>query len=190
VVRQGAASLTSTRAPLRPLLPKHMKKAIQGLLVLALLAVAAVLVTKSLRGQRSDSDGAVYFYDLSEKKLFAAPRSSVPPIRGINNTEEDAVRAIVIATNGNPREKKQIQIAYLEKYTPELKAQIEALRKAEAAGQSTAGMIASGAVPKNTLVRRLTDADWVLMTSLAGERIVSEWNQPGPDGRYPAVCVP
>jgi len=40
------------------------------------------------------------------------------------------------------------------------------------------------------LVRRVTDDQWVPLTSPAGERIVSEWNVPGPDGRYPVVCAP
>lgn len=168
----------------------NKSKAMQVGLAVVLLAVAGVLLVRFWRGQSKDTDGVVYFYDLSEQRLFTAPRSAVPPIQGINDAEPDGVRAVVISATGNPREKKNIQIAYLEKYTPELKAQIEALRRAEAAGQSTIGMIGHGVVPKNTLVRRLTDPDWVAVTTPAGERIVSEWNVPGPDGRYPVVCAP
>jgi len=168
----------------------NKSKVFQLGLAVVLLVGAAVLFVRFWRGQSKDTEGLVYFYDLSEQRLFTAPRSAVPPIRGINNADEDGVRAVVISATGNPREKKNIQIAYLEKYTPELKAQIEALRRAEAAGQSTIGMIAHGVVPKNTLVRRLTDTAWVAVTTPAGERIVSEWNVAGADGRYPVVCAP
>ncbi len=164
------------------------KVTIGGVLVLVLVLGAWWFRWQG--GGGGSAEGRIYFYDLSERKLFAGPREAVPPIKGLNNDEMDGVRAIVISPTGNPRERKNVQIAYLEKYTPELKSQLEALRKAEAAGQSTVGLLPHGAVPKNTLVRRLTDADWVPMTSPAGEAIVSEWNRPGPDGKYPVICVP
>jgi len=159
-------------------------------LAAGLLGLAGFWLFQFSAGRHANGDGKIYFYDLSEKKLFAGPRDGVPPIRGLNNDEPDGVRAIVISATGNPREKKNVQIAYLEQYTPELKVQLEALRKAEASGQSTVGMLPHGAIPKNTLVRRVADSNWVSMTSPAGEAIVSEWNRPGADGKYPAICVP
>ena len=53
-----------------------------------------------IRGLRTDSGIAekVFFYDLSEQKLFAAPRTAVPPIRGLNDPQTDAVRAVAIAS--------------------------------------------------------------------------------------------
>src|SRR5262245_21796993 len=55
----------------------------------------------------SGNDGVsekTFFYDLSEKKLFSASRELVPPIRGLNNSEEDAVRAVVISKTGKADE--------------------------------------------------------------------------------------
>ena len=154
---------------------------------IVLLLAAAAMVVSSLLSHRGDSDGKVYFYDLSQQKLFAAPRSSVPPIRGIDNEEQDGVRAIVISESGNPADRKHRRIAYLEKYTPQLKAQFETIQK-EGAGGATS--LRREEVPGSTLVRRLTDREWYPMNSAEGEKIVAEWNVPGPNGTYPAVCVP
>ena len=159
------------------------------LAVAALFCIAAWLGFRAWRGTGEQGE-LVYFYDLSEKKLFAASRDAVPPIRGLNNTEEDGVRAIVVSPTGDPRDRKQRRIAYLEKYSPQLKQMIEAVRRAEAAGESTTGLLSRGAVPANTLVRRVNESEWHVMTSAEGEKIVGEWNVPGPDGKYPAVCVP
>ncbi len=168
-------------------MPKQdMIKLVAGLL---LAAVAGVLVFRSFR-HGTDSDGMVYFYDLSEQKLFPAPRASIPPIRGVNNEEADGVRAIVISDSGDPKNRKRQRIAYLEKYTPQLKAEFEAARNRSADATSNAVAIPREVVPANTLVRRLTDKEWYPMNSPEGEKIVNEWNVPGANGAYPAVCVP
>ncbi len=168
----------------------NRKLIFQSILVLALLSVAGVLGFGYWHNQTVDSTEKVYFYDLGQQKLFGAARSSVPPIAGLDGRADGAVRAIVITPTGNPREKKQVSIAYLEKYTPEMKALFESLRQAEAAGKSTAGMIPHGMVPRSTQVRRLNDTQWYPMTSAEGERIVSGWNVPNAAGQYPMVCVP
>jgi hypothetical protein len=156
---------------------------------LLLAIMAAVLVFRALR-PGPDSEGMVYFYDLSEQKLFPAPRASVPPIRGINNEEADGVRAIVVSDSGDPRDRKRQRIAYLEKYTPQLKTQFEAARKRSAEVPALGGSLRREDVPANTLVRRLADKEWFPMNSPEGEKIVTDWNVPGPDGAYPSVCVP
>ena len=161
--------------------------AIKLVAITLLLLAAAAMIVISIRTRMSHSDGMVYFYDLSQQKLFPAPRSSVPPIRGIDNDELDGVRAIVISENGNPADRKHRRIAYLEKYTPQLKAQFEAIQKN---GATVSTSIRREDVPASTLVRRLTDRDWYPMDSAEGEKIVAEWNIPGPDGNYPVVCVP
>src|SRR5216117_2248098 len=109
-------------------------------LAMVLLAGAAFRFSMFL-GQRSQSDGNAYFYDLRERKLFVAPRTLVPPIRGINNDEPDGMRAIVISTSGDPKDKASQKIAYLEKYAPELKQQFESMQSGQAAGGASGNRI-------------------------------------------------
>jgi hypothetical protein len=152
-------------------------------LALALLGGAFFILVRFLR----QSDGIseqTYFYDLSEKKLFAASREALPPIRGINNAEEDAVRAVVISMNGNSKDKAGQKIAYLEKYAPEFKLQIEKVR----AGQGEP--LPRSARSNYRFVRRVDDSEWYAVSSPEGEKILNEWNIAGSDGKYPVVCVP
>ena len=97
----------------------NKKAAMMLALAVLLLAGAAFQFVRFFR-ERGHSHELTYFYDLSELKLFAAPRTLVPPIRGINNDEPDGMRAIVISTSGDPKDKASQKIAYLEKYAPEL----------------------------------------------------------------------
>lgn len=153
------------------------------LLAMLLLAVAGFGFYRFSRTNSGVSE-QTYFYDLSEKKLFAAPRESLSPIRGINNAEEDAMRAVVISIKGNPNDKAGQKIAYLEKYAPELKLQIEKVR------------VGQGEPPSHNarsiyrLVRRLDDVEWHAVGSPEGVKILNEWNIAGPDGKYPVVCSP
>src|SRR5437773_12217107 len=96
-------------------------------LAVALLGGASFLFARFFR-QGDGVSEQTFFYDLSEKKLFAASRESLPPIRGLNGNEEDAVRAVVISTNGNSKDKAGRRIAYLEKYAPELKQHLAKVR--------------------------------------------------------------
>ena len=98
---------------------------------------------------------------------------------------EDGVRAVVIAPAGRCEDEKARRIAYLETSAPELKKALDAAR---ASGQPPT--ISRGAAQGLRWVRRLSDADWVAITSEEGERIVSEWAVPGPDGLSPSVCSP
>lgn len=173
-------------SPLRRIEAITMKPSSSIKLVLALLALAGAgyLLVQFFRQNDGISEKA-FFYDLSEQKLFAAPRGAVPPIRGINDAQEDAVRAVVISTNGNPRDRKGWTIAYLEKCTPELKKQFE---NAQATGSSPP--MGRGAAQNQRLVRRLTDTQWFSLASDEGERIVSEWPSTGPGETAPVVCTP
>jgi hypothetical protein len=152
--------------------------------VVVLLAVAAFRVWRWMRHDRGVSEQAL-FYDLSEQKLFAGPRNAVPPIRGINDLQTDAVRAVVISTTANPQDKRSWKIAYLEMYSPELKQQMEA---AQATGTSPS--MGRAAAQQHRFVRRAQDAQWFPMDSPEGERIVTEWASPGTNGITPVVCTP
>jgi hypothetical protein len=152
-------------------------------LALVLLGGAGFLVLRFLRQDDGIAE-TTFFYDMSEKKLFAAPREALPPIRGLNDAEEDAVRAVVIAPNGNPKDVSARKIAYLEKYAPEFKRQLEQVRDGQA------NPLPRGARNAYRFVKRVEDAQWRALNSLEGETILTEWNVAGPDGRFPAVCTP
>ena len=149
----------------------------------ALLAGAALMLFRFFT-QNDGTSEKTFFYDLSEKKLFALPRETLPPCRGLNNPQAEAVRAVVISISGDPKDAASRKIAYLEKYAPELKQNLEKARIGQAEP-----------LPRNArdnyrLVKRLADAEWHRVSSAEGEKILAEWNVPGPDGKYPAVCTP
>ena len=158
-------------------------------LAVVLLAGAAFRFSHFL-GQRGQTDENTYFYDLSERKLFVAPRTLVPPIRGINNDEPDGMRAIVISTSANPKDKASQRIAYLEKYAPELKQQFEAMQSGQESGAPSGSRISRGAAQSFIFVRRLNEETWYPVNSTEGEKIMTEWQVPGPDGKTPLVCAP
>ena len=152
-------------------------------LAVALLAGAAFMFGRFIM----QSDGVseqTYFYDLSEKKLFATAREALPPIRGLNDDEEDAVRAVVVSPNANPKDEGSRKIAYLEKYAPEFKEQLEKVRS----GQTEP--LPRGSRNALRFVRRVDDTEWHAVSSPEGEKILTEWNVPGPDGKFPVVCSP
>ena len=77
---------------------------------IVLLLAAAAMVTISILHRTNDSDGTVYFYDLSQQKLFAAPRSSVPPIRGIDNDEPIPFSSRLVKGGIVPMDSGRLQI--------------------------------------------------------------------------------
>jgi len=151
---------------------------------LLMLGVAGFFLMRFWREDSGVSEKA-FFYDLSEKKLFVAERGLVPPIRGMNDTTEDGVRAVVISTNGRPEDPASRRIAYLEKYSPELKRQME-----EAKARGGSPEMGRTAAQGHRWVKRVDDAQWVSLLTPEGERLVSEWAVPGPDGLSPVVCTP
>jgi hypothetical protein len=153
-------------------------------LALAMLALAAVILWRYGRGREGVAEQA-FFYDLSRQKLFLGPRTAVPPIRGIDGPEEDGVRAVVISTNGKPEDKASRTIAYLEMYSPELKRQMEHAQRT-----GTSPEMGRGLAQAHRFVRRLSDQDWFPLNSPEGERIVTEWARPGPNGITPVVYGP
>jgi hypothetical protein len=168
-----------------------MNKSAPAQVVLSLvLLAAAVFFFIKFSPARENQHGDAYFYDLQEQQLFVAPKGSIPPIDGIKGAAMAGVRAIVISTNGNLADKKHLEIAYLEKYSPEIKQLFEEVRQARAAGRSEEGRIDRRQVHANTWVRLLHETEWHSLDSAEGKQIASEWNVPGPDGRAPVVCSP
>jgi hypothetical protein len=166
------------------------KKAVLMLVVAVILLTGAGLRFAQFFRGRGSSDGLAYFYDLSERELFVASRTLVPPIRGINNDELDGMRAIVVSTSGDPRDKASRTIAYLEKYAPELKQQLEAMQSGQESAAPPAGRISRGAAQAFTFVRRLHEEAWYPVNSPEAERIMTEWQIAGPDGKTAVVCAP
>jgi hypothetical protein len=166
------------------------KKAATMLALAVVLLAGAAFRFSHFLGDRGRTDENAYFYDLSERKLFVAARTLVPPIRGINNDEPDGMRAIVISPSGNPKDKASQRIAYLEKYAPELKQQFEAMQSGQESSASSGGRIGRGAAQSFIYVRRLNEETWYPVNSTDGEKIMTEWQIPGTDGSVPVVCVP
>jgi hypothetical protein len=160
----------------------------QLMVAVVFFAGAVVLWFRFLDRDGSGSERA-YFYDLSEQKLFTAPRTSVPPVRGINDDEEDGVRAVVIAPPDS-NDPDQRRIAYLEKYSPLLRKQFLAMRGESDADAPTRPNISRVDAQSHIFVRRVDEEDWVAVNTPEGERILTEWQAPGADGVVPVVCVP
>ena len=153
------------------------------LLAIVLLSGAGFVFYRFFRNDSGISE-QTFFYDLSEKKLFAASREALPPIRGLAGTVEDAVRAVVICTSGNPDDPANRSIAYLEKYAPELKQNLEQVRVGKA--EPMKSRIRNG----YRFVARAGVDKWYAANSPEGEKIMNGWNIAGADGKYPVVCTP
>ena len=153
----------------------------QLIAALIMVALAAAVFFNSWLASRKGPQA--FFYDLSKGELFTADANLIPPIRGIDNAEEDGVKALVIAPTVD--DKKNRRIAYLERFAPELKRDME-----EARAKQTRPLIDRGSQQNFRFVRRAKDTNWYSMNSTEGERIVNEWTAPGPDGLSPVVCTP
>ncbi|HNQ87743.1 MAG TPA: hypothetical protein PKM73_03810 [Verrucomicrobiota bacterium] len=154
------------------------------LLAIALLVLAGLLGWRAVR-QRSGPSEQAFFYDQSRQQLFKAPRTAIPPIRGVDGPEEDAARAVVISTTGKPGDKSSWTVAYLEQYSPELKRQMEA-----AQAQGTSPIMGRTEAQQHRFVRRLTDREWFALNTPEAEVILTGWAAPGPNGITPVVCTP
>ncbi|MFM1941835.1 MAG: hypothetical protein RI897_817 [Verrucomicrobiota bacterium] len=152
--------------------------------VVLLLLVSGVLVYRSFLSGAGGGERA-FFYDLSEGELFVASRELIPPIRGVNDEVEDGVRAVVISTNGDVRDKSSWVVSYLEMYTPELKGQMERARETGVAPEMGRGMAQA-----HRLVRRVEGGEWYSMNTAEAEFIIGGWLTAGPGGGPAVVCVP
>jgi len=165
------------------------KQKIKLAAAIVMLAIASAVTTWRFMQSRDSGPPVDFFYDLSERELFTAPKDAIPPIRGINDEQEDGVRAVVIAADGNPKTRGARKIVYLETNSPQLKAALVARNQAMARGEKIRGFDRQF-VRANTMVRAPDEQQWYSITSQEGLDIVSALNQPGPDGKYPVICQP
>ena len=131
-----------------------------------------------------------FFYDESEEVLFEAPAGSIPPIRGINDNVVDGVRAIVIAPKGKSRDASARRIAYLEKWSPQLKQQLEAAAKAKEAGYAVPNVIDRSARNFHRFVRTVDTPKWHSMNTDQAARIIAVLRTKDSQGKLPEVCTP
>lgn len=150
---------------------------------LAMLCVAGYFFYTFWSSNRT-REPQVYFYDLSAKKLFTAPQDAVPPILGVDGPAEDAVRAMVYSPSGDCA--KDRKVAYLEKYSAELKAQFEQAKRAP--GTEFARM-SRAAAQSHTFVARAEELKWHAMDTEEAGRIIGEWRLDHP-GADPVICTP
>jgi len=153
-------------------------------LAVAILGVAAA-VWLLTGGGKDKSKRTVYFYDLSEKKLYEAPGDAFAPIEGIGGESGDGVEAIVVYCPECGLEKKRI--AYLRTHTPEYKQKKE---EARAAGGTIAGLTRWWDA-ENTLVSLVDPIEWHKATSEEAARIGEGWRRRCPEhGEWEKPCRP
>jgi len=169
---------------------------LKGAAALILVAVGVGFIASRLHASwRSGEEGAkVWFYDQSEKRLYEAPRDTIPPDKGIGGPSGDGVRAVVVAFQGEQSDPRKRRIAYLETHTPALKQLLDRAQASRASGGAFMERIPprdSDYFRTNTLVKRVEETAWHLTGSAEGRAVMPEWQSwRGPDGQPPIVCVP
>ena len=166
-----------------------------GLTLLCAIAGAGLLFAQLRIATRvGEEDARIWFYDVSEKQLYAAPRDTIPPHSGIGGVKDDGVRAVVAAPKGEGSTASLRRIAYLETYTPELKRLLEEVRTARAQHRPLPFKVPSrdsDYFGTNTLVRRRNEPDWHAASSAEGQRIMNEWRAwKSANGGTLVLCLP
>ena len=131
-----------------------------------------------------------YFYDESEQKLFTAQADSIPPIKGINDGQLDGVRAIVIAPKGKRGDESAHRIAYLEKWSPQLKQHLAAAARAKAAGHAVPNIVDRSQRKFHQFVRRPDSPQWHAMNTDAAAKIIAVLRTKDAQGKIPVPCTP
>ena len=174
----------------------RLKSWLQLAAVLLLVAGAiGFVLNRSAAFRRSGEENArVWFYDESEKRLYAAAVDILPPDKGVGGKKNDGVRAFVVRLAGASKDPRSLRIAYLQTYAPQLKALLDDARAARTAGKPFHGQIPardSDFFQTNTLVRRQNDPTWQPSNTPEAQRITSEWRSwRGPNGQTPVLTTP
>jgi hypothetical protein len=162
----------------------------------AMVVIAVGFVSKRVGGfRKTGEEGATtWFYDQSEKRLYEAPRDTVPPHKGIGGPSGDGARAVVVAFRAEQGDPRKRRIANLETCTPQLKDLLEKVQAARASGQPFKGRMPlrdSDFFQTNSLVKGPAESVWHASNSPEGRRVMTEWRSwRGLDGQLPIVCVP
>lgn len=152
----------------------------------AIVLVLLIVVAYRLLASSHPAGERMYWYDVSEKKLFVAGKDLPTPQAGVGGAPNDAYRAVVISFEGGEKE-----VAYLESFTDELIELQEKAREARAAGSEGPEKIKDRLwVTANTLVRTLDSEEWRPMSSPQGLKIQAILTKRGPGGSFPRICSP
>lgn len=162
-----------------------------GLAVLTAAAIAFLVVkVRDYRNSGGEAAVRVWFYDQNSARLYAAPRTLIPP----DGENEARVRAMVIGFQGLGNGLGQIRIAYLEKYSPEFKALLQSAALAHAAKLPFWEKVpseSSAYYQSNAFVKRLDETSWHERGTPEARQIVAEWHSwRGPNGEMPIISVP
>ncbi len=139
-----------------------------GLAVTALVLAAGIWV---LTGGGARDVPTDFFYDLSEQKLYQAPRDGYLPLEGIGGEPGDGVKALVVYCPACGPENRRI--AYLKSRTPQYKQTREQARQA---GERLEGVTRQW-ISENTLIRLVDGDEWHKATSPEAIKIVTAWKR-------------
>lgn len=171
-----------------------MKSSLKIIAIVSGLGIGGWLAVSSIRSSlRSGHAGnRVWFYDESEKKLYSMPDTTIPPDKGIGGPSGDGEKAVVVTFGKDWHDRTNWRIAYLQKYTPELKKALDELMIARAAHRVFDGSAPSRQseyFQSNTLLKRVEDHDWYPANSDEGKKILTEWRAwRGANGSGPVIC--
>jgi len=138
----------------------------------------------------AEKEALDFYYDESEKELFHAPATSIPPIKGVNDEVYDGVRAILIAPQGKSGYPSARRIAYLSKWSPQLKQQREAAIKAKEAGLAVPNIIDRSQRKYHQFVRTVNSTKWYSLNTDEAAKIIAVLRTKDSQGKLPEVCKP
>jgi hypothetical protein len=150
-----------------------------------------VVVLVAIQQLRPDEEPVVetpekeWYYDLNTGKLFTAEAGQRPPIKAPSGRTPDGkkagVRACVLSYVYEPNEAERF-VGFLETTATEevLANAPERLRNPSAANKWAQGK----------MIRRVTDAEWVLADSEEGRKIRQEARAPNENGETPSYVLP
>jgi hypothetical protein len=158
------------------------------------VAAAGALAVEIERGQflrgASSKDAKVWFYDERAKRLYAASADLIPPA----GRDGRRVRATVIRFVGMPNDQEHVRVAYLEKYTPELKALLERAEAAHASRRPFTEKMPPPSSPyfrDHTLLKAPGETAWHALSTEEARHLRIEWQTwRGPAGQSPMISEP